>query len=333
MSIVNWVKTPSRAPKSRLLDGHEVGEITGSLRSPDDDVSSAVQLEGNAGKCFYGPIPAGKGFILERAQAQAFLSRSDAKYRDVIRPYLGGDDISNDPEQAPTRFIIDFGLRTLEEAREYPEALNVVRLLVKPERDRTRRKAYRERWWRFAEPLVAMRRATAGQSRYIGGTATGKRIFFCWVDAWTCPSNAMNVFAFDDDLAMGVLSSAIHREWARAQSSTLRVDIRYTPKTAFGTFPWPTGETTLVPDAAQHLIARRSEICLERQIGLTKLYNEVDDGAYRDLRELHDALDEAVAAAYGWPASAAHDPQESNRLLLELNRAIAAGEIDYRPFG
>jgi len=27
-----------------------------------------------------------------------------------------------------------------------------------------------------------------------------------------------------------------------------------------------------------------------------------------------------------------NDPQESNRLLLELNRAIAAGEIDYRPF-
>ena len=80
--------------------------------------------------------------------------------------------------------------------------------------------------------------------------------------------------------------------------------------------------------------ARRSEICLDRQIGLTRLYNEVDDGAYRDLRDLHDALDEAVAAAaYGWPASAAHDTHESNRLLLELNRAIAAGEIDYRPFG
>ena len=73
--------------------------------------------------------------------------------------------------------------------------------------------------------------------------------------------------------------------------------------------------------------------CLERQIGLTKLYNEVDDGAYRDLRDLHDNLDEAVAAAYGWPASAAHDPQESNGLLLELNRAIAAGEVEYKPFG
>ena len=73
-------------------------------------------------------------------------------------------------------------------------------------------------------------------------------------------------------------------------------------------------------------------VSVERQIGLTKLYNEVDDGAYRDLKELHDALDEAVAAAYGWPASAAHHPAESNRLLLELNRAIAAGEAEYRPF-
>jgi hypothetical protein len=76
----------------------------------------------------------------------------------------------------------------------------------------------------------------------------------------------------------------------------------------------------------------RSAICLEREIGLTRLYNEVDDGAYRPLYNLHRELDEAVAAAYGWPASAAHDPNESNRLLLELNRAIAAGEVEYRPF-
>ncbi|MBM2822839.1 MAG: hypothetical protein HW413_1585 [Thermoleophilia bacterium] len=109
--------------------------------------------------------------------------------------------------------------------------------------------------------------------------------------------------------------------------------MRYTRKTSFGRFRWPAGDLDATADVSRQLYLRRSEICLERQIGLTKLYDEVDDGAYRDLRELHDALDEAVAAAYGWSASAAHDPQESNRLLLELNRAIAAGEIDYRPFG
>jgi len=80
------------------------------------------------------------------------------------------------------------------------------------------------------------------------------------------------------------------------------------------------------------LIARRAEICLDREVGLTRVYNDVDDGAYRDLSDLHRALDEAVAAAYGWPASAAHDSAESNRLLLELNRGIAAGDIVYQPF-
>lgn len=332
VSIVNWVKGPAGEAARRVLDGHVVSEISAALRSPESDVSSAIQLRANAGKCFYGPVPAGRGFVLDATQAEAFLVSADVSYRDVVRPYLGGEDIVNDPQQAPTRYIVDFGLMTLEEAMEYPEALNVARLLVKPERELGYQEQYRA-WWRFARPLPGMRKAIANLERFIGGTATGKRIFFCWVDAWTCPSNAMNVFAFDDDLAMGVLSSAIHREWAKAQSSTLRVDIRYTPKTAFGTFPWPTGPSESVADASRELIARRSEICLERQIGLTKLYNEVDDGAYRDLRELHDALDEAVAAAYGWPASVAHDSQESNRRLLELNRAIAAGEIDYRPFG
>jgi hypothetical protein len=147
-----------------------------------------------------------------------------------------------------------------------------------------------------------------------------------------CPSGQIVAFAFDDDRSFGVLTSRIHNEWAWHQSSTLRVDQRYTPTSAFETFPWPTGELTAIGSVARRLYERRSEICLERQIGLTKLYNEVDDGAYRDLRELHEELDEAVAVAYGWPSSAARDPQESNRLLLELNRAIAAGEIEYHPF-
>ena len=88
-----------------------------------------------------------------------------------------------------------------------------------------------------------------------------------------------------------------------------------------------------IADVSRRLYARRSEICLERQIGLTKLYNQMDDGAWRDLRDLHAELDEAVAAAYGWPRAVAHDTDETNRRLLELNRQIAAGECEYHPFG
>jgi len=80
------------------------------------------------------------------------------------------------------------------------------------------------------------------------------------------------------------------------------------------------------------MIERRQAVCVERQMGLTALYNEVDDGAYADLRELHGQLDHAVAAAYGWPAIVTSDPDESNRRLLDLNRRVASGEVAYSPF-
>ena len=67
-----------------------------------------------------------------------------------------------------------------------------------------------------------MRKATEGLSRYVAGMAQGKRIHFCWADPWTCPSNLVTVFAFEDESSIGVLTSDIHLEWAKAQGSTLR---------------------------------------------------------------------------------------------------------------
>ncbi|MFN2466779.1 MAG: class I SAM-dependent DNA methyltransferase [Gaiellaceae bacterium] len=333
VSIVNWVKNPPNPDATARLDARDVAIISPALVPAASDITSASRLPQNAGRCFYGPIPAGGGFVLSREQAESYLADANSRYRDVVRPYLTGHDIASDPRQEPSRYIIDFGLRTLEQAIEYPEALDAVRLLVKPEREKTRRKAYRERWWRFAEPLVAMRDALEPLSRYVAGMAQGKRVLFCWAEPWTCPSNLTTVFAFEDDAAMGVLASSVHARWARAQGSTLEDRMRYTPNTSFGTFPWPLGPLDTVADVAKRLYVRRSEICLERDIGLTKLYNQLDEGAWTDLRDLHRELDEAVAAAYGWPHRVAHDPDETNRRLLELNRAIAAGEIDYRPFG
>lgn len=252
-----------------------------------------------------------------------------------MRPYLVGDDIAKDPAQSATRWIIDFAMMTLEEAENYPAALRIVRERVKPERDRNRRRIRRERWWLFSEPVPAMRVALEPLPRFVASNVQGKRLLFCWCDPIVCPSNLTKVFALAEDHDFGVLSSSIHGSWARAQSSTLEDRFRYTPTSAFETFPWPQSnqaQRNAVAEAARRLIARRSEICLERHIGLTKVYNDVEEGAYADLRALHIALDEAVAAAYGWPAAAAHDPQESNRRLLELNRAIAAGEVQYDPF-
>jgi N-6 DNA Methylase len=291
VSIVNWVKNPSNDPGPAMLDGEEVDVITPSLRPAALDVASAARLASNSGRAFQGPIPVGDGFVLPQEEGQRLLSLTDADYRDVVRPYLIGEDIAEDPCQQPRRYVIDFATMPLEEAIRFPAALEIVRQRVKPIRDRNRRKARRERWWRFGEAAVGMRKATEPLRRYIAGLAQGKRIFFCWCEPWWCPSNLTNVFAFGDDYSMGVLSSSIHHEWARAQSSTLEDRFRYTPTSAFETFPWPPSpaadEREAVARAASAVITRRREICAAREIGLTSLYNELDEGAYADLRDFH----------------------------------------------
>ena len=112
----------------------------------------------------------------------------------------------------------------------------------------------------------------------------------------------------------------------------MRIDLRYTPTTVFETFPWPapsSKQRDLIADACGRVFSLREELCVEREIGLTTLYNEVDEGMHRGLKDRHGDLDRAVVAAYNWPASAAEDPDDSNRRLLELNKAIAAGDVAY----
>lgn len=182
-----------------------------------------------------------------------------------------------------------------------------------------------------------MRKTLAGRHRYIAVAAHAKRLMLTWCEPWTLPSNATMVFGFDDDFSLGVLSSKAHAAWAWSRSSTLEDRLRYTPSTVFETFPWPYPVTDQqrerVAEASRQVIARRQEICVENQFGLTRLYNLVDDGAYADLKAMHRELDEAVAAAYGWPRAVAQDADEMVRRLLALNRAISTGEREYDPFG
>jgi len=225
-------------------------------------------------------------------------------------------------------------MRSLEEAMVYPEAIQLVRERVKPKRDENNREAYRRYWWRFAEPRPKMRARLGGLKRYVAGNAQGKRFLFCWVDAAVCPSNLTNVFAFDDDYAMGVLTSSVHGAWAHSESSTLRVDLRYTPTSCFEPFPWPqpgSAARSEIGAIAKTLIDRRQAICVEKRVGLTVLYNQVEEGAWAGLADLHRQLDEAVARAYGWPASVAHDPIEAKARLADLYGQIGAG-LSYESF-
>ena len=335
VSLVNWTKGSEPSPRF-MLDGAEVSGISPELRTPERSTGEVARLRANAGRCYQGPIPVGDGFIITETEAGELIS-GGSHYRAVVRPYLTGDDIADEPEQRARRWIIDFGRMRLEEAAKYPAALNIVRERVKPSRDSNPRRARRERWWLFGEQAVGMRLGIASLHRYAASLAFGKRLLLCWVDLWTCPSGKTYVFVFDDDYHMGVVSSGVHESWARSRSGTLEDRLSYTPTSAVETYPWPYPVTEQqrerVAEASRRVIARRQEICLENQFGLTTLYNLVDEGAYADLKAMHRELDEAVAAAYGWPKAVAQDAGEIVRRLLTLNREISAGEREYDPFG
>jgi hypothetical protein len=333
VSIVNWMKDGD-PPTSVKLDGEPIHEpISGSLRPWSIAVERASVLPQNAGHAFFGPIPGGRGFVLSDHEAADLLAGKAPEWHQVIRSYLIGDDLTKDPRQSAGRWIIDFGHRSLEEAARFPEALDIVRARVKPERDKTRRAAYRRNWWRFSEPLRQMRHALAGLTRYIASPAQAKRILFTWVDIAVCPSNLVTVFAFDDDYSMGILSSFAHDRWLRAGWSTLEDRLRYTPSTVFATFPWPSpteDQRQLIGDRSQELLRIRDRVCLEHGLGLTDLYNRMEEGGFRDLREAHGQLDAAVAAGYGWPRSIVDDSDAALRELKALNAEIAEDRAQYR---
>jgi hypothetical protein len=177
VSIVNWVQQPSEPPQHFVLDGEPVEGINTRLRESKLPIEEYESLPANLGRSFQGPIPAGS-FYLEPEEAEGILARDDANYSEVVRPYLIGDDITEEPEQQPRRFIIDFGFMALERAMKYPAALEVVRERVKPERDVNRDKGFREHWWRFGRPRGEMRKAIESLPRYIAGNRIGKRFLF-----------------------------------------------------------------------------------------------------------------------------------------------------------
>jgi hypothetical protein len=138
-------------------------------------------------------------------------------------------------------------------------------------------------------------------------------------------SHALVVFATDDHADQAVLSSGVHQAWAMMYGSAMRNDSRYTPSSVFLTFPRPERNDFLA-SIGRALDEERREMMLRRQLGLTKLYNLVNDpdrSGDRDvdrLRDIHVEMDRAVLRSYGWddlaPAHGFYMYRQSNRFTI-----------------
>lgn len=323
----------------------EVATIGPSITAEAQE-TDVMPLQANVGLCFQGVVPANDGFKLEADDLPALGLDADS-LPPVVRRYMIGRDLGQLPKQ---RFIIDFFGMDLEAVRtQWPALYQHILLRVKPERDQNARAVYRDKWWIFAEPRPAMRRALAPLSRFIGTPYTAKHRPFAFVDATYLPDAMVYAIASEDAHVLGVLSSVVHQFWCRNFGGTLEDRPRYNSKVTLLPFPFPAEDTGLTPELRERIAVlalridahRKERQALHPRLTLTGMYNVL--GVLRDpdapalnslereihamgllevLRELHDELDQVVALAYGLPA----DRAQWKPLLKQINARRAAEE-------
>ena len=285
----------------------------------DVDSASGSPLEANVRLAMRGVQPQGEGFQLSSEEGARLASYPG--YSEVVRHHRNGRDLA---ARSRMRFIIDFALMSLEDARKYPIAFNVVEDRVKPHRIANSRATYAKYWWRLGEPRPGLRIAINSISRFIATPETTANRFFVFLDASISVDNSVVVVASADAFLLGVLSANIHVLWARAAGTRLGVgnDERYNNPRCFDPFPFPDPSPALrtrITAVAESLDAhRKAAIDRDERVTMTGMYNVIaklrsnepltpkeravhEIAACGVLRDMHDELDKLVAESYGWP--------------------------------
>lgn len=292
----------------RVADEMAVARISTLLEAAGRVEGNPVRLAENVGIAFQGCIVLGMGFVLDPAEADAWI-KADPRNREVLYPYLNGEDLNSEPDTAPRRWVIDFNDRPEAEARAYALPYDRVNDQVRVERLKNNRAVYRVNWWQFGEKRPAMRRAVADLDEVLVIARVSRTVMPLRVATDQVFNERLVIFANDSYAFEAALSSSAHWAWGIKYSTTMRLDPSYAPSEAFETFPRPK-PTERLAAIGQALDSERREIMSQRGrgLGLTKLYNLVNDPDVADaadadiarMREIHVELDHAVMDAYGW---------------------------------
>jgi hypothetical protein len=315
------------------------GQIFSNLRI-GADIGATVALSANEGITSNGVMLGSRGFLVP---GSIELGESSSLVRDAVN----GSDILR-----RTRGIRIFDTHGLTEEAlrtEFPVAHNHLLVSVLGAVKGKNLVDRPKQWWTFAKSRPAMRAALAGLQRYLVTPETAKHRIFQFVSIQTLAEHPMSAIGLDDAAWLSVLSSHIHVTWSLAAGGRLGLgnDPRYNKTRCFDPFPFPTPTDeqkhhlrTLGEQLDAHRKARQAE---HPDLTLTDMYNVLqklrdpeqpaltpkeraihDKGLVSVLRQLHDEIDTAVFAAYGWPADL--DDESILERLVALNAERAAEE-------
>jgi hypothetical protein len=297
-----------------VLDERPVTSITPFLTPPGAVSGKPYRLAVNADKSFQGSVVLGMGFVLEQDEAEALIAQ-DPRNRDVIFPYLSGEDLNSRPDQSPSRWVINFRDWPLRRgapgqwrgasddqchewrragvvpddypdrvAADYSDCLTIIDQKVRPERQRAKaggqyvlRRPLPQRWWHYADKRPALYATIAEMQRVLVTARVSPTNAIAWLKTGPVFHEKIIVFPMDSAAIFSVLQSSHHWEWARYYTSTLgATTLNYSPSDCFETFPLPE-ENRDLSNIGTRYHAHRESIMLTRNEGLTSTYNRFND--------------------------------------------------------
>lgn len=289
----------------RYLNGMSVPLISEYLTDHDVD-GEPYKLERNKGLASTGTGVNGKGFILSEDEKNEFI-RADSRNEKVIQPYLTSQDINQRPDSSPSRYIINFGNMSEDDAKTFSLPYRRVVDLVKPARDKLTRQIHETCFWKHWDRRDELYTSLRSLKRALVLGRVSSRHAVSFMEIGWLPFDGVVVFLWDDFGHFGLLQSSVHELWCDRFRTTLREDLRYSVSDCFATFAKPSADQLSghVEEVGQRYFEFRQAVMFERNEGLTKTYNrfhspDETNSEILELRRLHVELDTAVVAAYGW---------------------------------
>ncbi len=318
ISVVNVFKGTYTGVKT--IDDRETDMISAFLFHSGGNNDPAVLLA-NQSKSFQGSIVLGMGFTFDDSNMEATplaemhrLIEKDPRNAKRIFPYIGGEEVNSSPTHAHHRYAINFFDLDKDEARKWPDLMRIVEEKVKPERTRKNSKGefslrspLPQRWWQYADKRPALVKAISNLECALVISRISNSFAFTFLPIGTVFADSLVIFSSDQKSFFAVVQSQTHEIWARFFSASFKDDLRYSPSNCFETFPFPPNWET---DPTLEAIGKtyynyRADLMVRNNQGLTDTYNRFHDPTERHpdilhLRHLHEQMDLAVLAAYGW---------------------------------
>ena len=328
---------------TRILDSQSVQKITAFLfhRGADYD---PVALTSNTGKSFVGSYVLGMGFTFDDTDTKGIASplsemrrllAVDPTNKELIFPYMGGQEVNSSPTQLHHRYVINFQdnpLYRMDLGQEWSNASDSQRrdwlsdgivpsdypapvaadwpqlLAIVEDRVRGERASHSTaHWWHFERSRKELYNTLVGLERVLAICRVSHYSGFAFLPSGMVYADSLIIFPFRTFTAFSLIQSRTHEVWSRLCASSMKDDLRYTPSDCFETFPFPQtweGRSDLESVGAEYY-EFRAALMVRNDEGLTKTYTRFHNPYENspkivELRRLHAAMDRAVLDAYGW---------------------------------